>query len=350
MALDDSPAVIYDKQFILETVKNLQNDLGINEKNHLFFAMKANNNKEILKIFQSLEIGIDVASIQEYELAKEIGFTRISAMNPTFKQSDFLEFDNDVLIDVDSLSQLKKFVSSCKERPFGLRLKSTGEYTAFGVPLDDEIFNYITENSLQKYFRRIHFHNSNRSLAEFRLQLNTAISLIEKYPFIDTINMGGDILGFYRDGRRKFLRELIYIKHNPIFNGINFIYEPGDALIKYGGMLLTKVITIKETIGKTYVFLDSSKWISGPWHTGMPVVLKTRDYNPSHKRGYYLLGNTMFSGDAYFGEPVMLPELREGDGILFPEYGAYTVSNFREFHLFQKPREYLYCDGELIKI
>ncbi|MBG9985757.1 hypothetical protein HZY91_02485 [Facklamia sp. DSM 111018] len=350
IALDTSPAVIYDKQFITETVKNLQTDLRINEKNQLFFAMKANHNTEILKIFKALGLGIDIASVQEYNLAKKIGFKRISAMNPTFTQSDFSKFDDDTLVDIDSLSQLKRFVSFQKNKTFGLRIKTVGEYCSFGISLSDHLFKYINENRLQRYFKRIHFHNSNRSLVELRKQLEIAINLIDRYPAIDTINLGGDILGFYRSGRHEFLKELFRIKADPVLSKINFIYEPGDALIKYGGMLLTSVIAIKKNADVNYAFLDSSKWISGPWHMGSPIVLNNKTLDDSFQKKYYFFGNTMFSGDTYFDDPITLPELYENDRLLFPEYGAYTLSNYRGFHMLPKPTEYMYIDGTLLKI
>ncbi|MBF6978750.1 hypothetical protein IU403_06250 [Aerococcaceae bacterium zg-BR22] len=225
---------------------------------------------------------------------------------------------------------------------------SEGIYFTFGVSSKDELFKYIDNNGLTKRFKRIHFHNSSRTIEEFRSQLNLSKEFIEKYKSIDTINLGGDLLSLYNYGRVKFLKELLEIKKASIFSNINFIFEPGEALIKYGGMLLTTVLNIKEEKNYCNVFLDSSKWVSAPWYTGKPILLESESNNNKFK--YCLYGNTMFPYDNYFSTPVFLPKLEEGDRLLLPEFGAYTLSNFRSFHLINKPNEYILSNNELKRI
>lgn len=43
--------------------------------------------------------------------------------------------------------------------------------------------------------------------------------------------------------------------------------------------------------------------------------------------------------------PIKLPIVEENDILLFPEYGAYTLSNYRSFQLKKRPREYFFEDG-----
>ena len=45
--------------------------------------------------------------------------------------------------------------------------------------------------------------------------------------------------------------------------------------------------------------------------------------------------------------PIKLPIVEEDDILLFPEYGAYTLSNYRSFQLIKRPREYFLKMGLL---
>lgn len=151
LSISNTPFVIYDIKFIEKTIKNIKKDFSINSNVKLFFAMKANNNVKILKIFKNLELGIDVSSIEELELANQIGFEKISFMNPAFKEFEKIEFTEKIMIDVDSESQLIKFLKIFPNEPFGIRIAEEGDYNIYGVSLNDSIFHKI-QNSNAKEF------------------------------------------------------------------------------------------------------------------------------------------------------------------------------------------------------
>ena len=344
LSISNTPFVIYDIKFIERTVKNIKKDFSINSNVKLFFAMKANNNVKILKIFKNLELGIDVSSIEELELANQIGFEKISFMNPAFKEFEKIEFTEKMMIDVDSESQLIKFLKIFPNEPFGIRIAEEGDYNIYGVSLNDSIFHKIQNSNAKELLKRIHFHRNNRSVDNLFQSLEVAKKLIREYPSIDTINLGGDLLNVYVENRKKFIQFLYYLKKDEILKNISIIFEPGDALIKYGAMLGTRVTNLKidKKNNVQHLFLDSSSWICAPWLKSNPIVLLKKK---TQEQEYYLHGNTMYPGDVFNHSPIKLPIVEENDILLFPEYGAYTLSNYRSFQLIKRPREYFFEDG-----
>ncbi|MBU0279065.1 MULTISPECIES: hypothetical protein [unclassified Gemella] len=155
--------------------------------------------------------------------------------------------------------------------------------------------------------------------------------------------MGGDLLTLYKN-RSKFLKILINLNSDPVFKKIKLIFEPGDALLKYCGFLLTSVVNKKIVNNKNILFVDSSIWVSSPWGIEKPIIL-----NPKIKKEKYeVMGNTMYYGDC-FGN-FSLETKNKGDIIIFPGFGSYTISNFRNFHLYKKYKEYLIIDKKILQI
>ncbi|MBU0279064.1 MULTISPECIES: hypothetical protein [unclassified Gemella] len=53
-----TPCVCYDYNFLIKTIENFKKDLSLFYRSDLYFAVKANNNIEILKILKKLDLGV----------------------------------------------------------------------------------------------------------------------------------------------------------------------------------------------------------------------------------------------------------------------------------------------------
>ena len=60
---------------------------------------------------------------------------------------------------------------------------------------------------------------------------------------------------------------------------------------------------------------------------------------------WYTIKDTFNERIVFNHSPIKLPIVEENDILLFPEYGAYTLSNYRSFQLIKRPREYYFEDG-----
>jgi len=69
-----SPVYVYDSETIIHQYKRLTNAFGKVKQLKLNYAVKALSNISILKLFNSLDSGIDTVSIQEVQLGLKAGF------------------------------------------------------------------------------------------------------------------------------------------------------------------------------------------------------------------------------------------------------------------------------------
>lgn len=334
-----TPCVCYDYDFLITTIENFKKDLSLFSGSDLYFAMKANNNIEILKILKKYNLGVDVASYKEYSFARKLDFNKISVTAPCLSPNEIEEISKNNIIDIDNVEQ----IDYIHNENIGIRISlDDSRYKYYGISINNNPdFEYIKKKN--KKIIRIHYHANNFTIDEFLHRIELSKYLIKKYPTIREINMGGDLLTLYKD-RKKFLKILIQLNNDEFFKGIKLIFEPGDALLKYCGFLLTTVVSEKIIDNQHIIFTDASTWVSAPWGIGDPIIL-----NPSFpKREYTIMGNTMYYGDC-FGK-FALEIKNKGDMIIFSGFGSYTISNFRKFHLYEKYNEYLIMDNKLLKI
>lgn len=357
-----TPSIIYDLDHITQVVKNIKKDLSLVENSELYFSMKALNTKEVLLKLMTMQVGIDTASIYEYRFAKNLGFKDLSITSPGLKNNEIIEITEDGnLIDFDSIEQIKFFGQRYPGANIGIRISNESinginRYSRFGVPIHD-VRLYQTLDLYNLQIKRAHFHFGPKSINDLLKVWNFITTLNGYFDSLDTINFGGGLLNLYNN-RKETLLGLLELNNqiqNSRFSSSKIIFEPGDALVINSGYLVTEILSIKQLKKeKNIIITDSSSWAYAPWTS--PSVINLSNYNDVHKNRkikYYIAGNTLYEGDYYnksdmVGAPFTLNESTNGDRLLFSQFGAYTMSNFRGFHLYPRPEEYFFTNSKLL--
>jgi diaminopimelate decarboxylase len=105
------PVIVYDKQLIKERIQWIQNWKGLGR---LHYAMKANFNPEILKVFKANKCGLDVVSLGEMKHAMKQGFKPKDFIFSGVAKSEVeltWAIQNQIYqINIESLSELKKII------------------------------------------------------------------------------------------------------------------------------------------------------------------------------------------------------------------------------------------------
>lgn len=348
-----TPAIIYDSNHIKEVIHNFKEDLKIINGSKLYFSMKASNTDELLDILVSNNLGIDVASIHEYKKAKKSGFSKISITSPGLKPADIDYLKNeDVDIDFDSIEQLTYYVNNYNSTEIGIRvstdcLRSESRYTRFGISIHDEKF----KNLVEKYklnITRLHFHVGPRNIEDILQVFDFIEDLDDNFNNVKSINFGGGLANLYEE-RAKTLNGFLILNKRIINSKLpirEVIFEPGDALIINSGYLVTEVLSIKDSAKKMkkYAITDSSPWSFAPW-VKPSVINLSKLYKDSEEINYIISGNTLYDGDIYGSQNIeemqlLVKKINIGEKLIFSQFGAYTLSNHRSFHLYPKP--YIY--------
>ena len=133
-------------------------------------------------------------------------------------------------------------------------------------------------------------------------------------------------------------------------NDCKIIFEPGRFIIGNSGILITKIIYIKEGFKKNFVILDTAMndlmrpALYGAKHKIVPLVKKNKRSNKS----YEFVGPICESTDT-FATVKNFQKLNEKDFIIICDVGAYGMSLASNYNVRPKPIELL-IDNSKIRI
>jgi diaminopimelate decarboxylase len=111
--------------------------------------------------------------------------------------------------------------------------------------------------------------------------------------------------------------------------GLTLIVEPGRALVGDAGVLLTRVVYVKEQVGKRFVIVDASMSelirpaLYGAYHAIVPVDFDSNANLPETPAD--IVGPVCESSD-FFAHDRLLPPVKRGDLLAIRGAGAYTAT------------------------
>ena len=343
-----TPAYIYS----YEVIKNNINKFKKNFKNInplICFSIKSNSNFNIIKIMNSFKIGADVVSLGELKLALKAGINPekivFSGVGKKREEIEYAIRKKILLINAESENEVIEIENIArklnKKVKIGLRLNpdtdartlkyiSTGKKeNKFGVSLG-VFLRIINKFRNSRYLNivclsvhigsQITSHKPNEKMIKIvQATINRC-----KYNF-EYIDLGGG-MGI-RYGNEK---EINYKKYlNLIINFLKnkkskIIFEPGRSLIGNAGLLISKIIYIKDAGTKKFVILD----------TGMNDLIRPALYNAKHKIIPYKRSNKSTNKKHEFVGPICettdsfgvlkkFQKLKQGDILIIKDVGAY---------------------------
>jgi diaminopimelate decarboxylase len=365
-----SPLYIYHAEKIKEQYEKLSTAFSKSDV-VFFYACKALTNINILSYLRNLGANIDCSSINEVKLAHQAGFTP----DRILYTSNGIAFDEieeakelGVHINIDSLSNLEKFGKKFGHSyPVGLRLRpnimgggnikiSTGhDKSKFGIPVDqiDKILALVEKYNL--FVRDLHIHTGSdiQDADVFVKGIEVLFDLIPRFNELESIDLGGGFKVAYKDGDVEADISLIAQKVKEAFDNhpnpggkhLQIWFEPGKFLVSEAGYFIGQVNVMKETSATTFVSLN----------TGFNHLIRPMFYdsyhriqnisNPNGKLKHYTVVGNICETDTFAWDRE-LPEVREGDYLVFYNAGAYGFEMSSNFNSRLKPAEVLVVDGE----
>lgn len=308
-----TPIYIYDVNKISLALSDLKKSLP--DFANLFYSIKANPNKDIIKHLYKKNCKIEVSSIGELKKSIKSGVkaTNILFTGPgkTKEELIFIIKNNIGLISIESIDEYvyvknlskklnKKINCLIRVNPkieninSSIQMMSTS--SQFGI--DSEIiiknFKQFTKNNFCKIIG-FHFYIASNIFNYkdlFRMFANCIeiSKILEKKLNIDIeiLNLGGGF-GCYQGKNKKkpnykklkpLLTKFIMSSYSPqSLKKINFYFESGRYLVGTCGGLISKVIQHKISKNKKYAILDS-----GINHlSGMSSIGKIPRLNPDYR-------------------------------------------------------------------
>ena len=332
------------------------------------FALKANSNLQIIKEVKKLGLGADVVSKGELMKALKAGINSkkivFSGVGKTSSELSYAINKKILLINSESKSEVLEIERLAKSKKkivdIGIRINpntdaktlsqiSTGKKeNKFGVNKETflELVKYLKKS---KYVNlkclSVHIGSQIIDHKPYEEMLKVLDKLIKKNKYkFEFIDLGGGMGISYQEKNKK----LNYKKYNKAIikflkrHKSKIIFEPGRSIIGDAGMLVSKVIYIKESQKKNFVILDAAMndfmrpALYGAKHRIIPLIRKRQ----ISKKTYEFVGPICETTDKFLTTN-KFQKLKEKDMIIICDVGAYGSSLSSNYNLRAKPSEIL---------
>jgi diaminopimelate decarboxylase len=315
------------------------------------FAMKALSNLSILKLFSDLGAGFDIVSVGELMRCLRVGADPgkivFSGVGKTDEEIEAALKAKTLMINVESRPELHR-VSAVAQRiklqaPVSLRVNpdldpgthphiSTGHRDSkFGIPLS-QVNEYYAEarglKNLELAGLSTHIGSQITETAPFAEAGEKVAKIVaglrEQGIALKYLDLGGGLGIPYQEeppSPAQYSAALL----GPLRNiGLKIIIEPGRVLVGNAGILVTKVLYVKETDVKRFIVVDGAMndlirpVLYEAYHEIVPIVRREGGVRQTAD----VVGPVCESGD-FFARERDLPAVDSGDLIAVMSAGAY---------------------------
>ena len=385
-----SPLYLYDFDHLRQVYQRFQGQL--HPAIDVYYAVKANPNPAIIKQFMELGSGFDLSSVGEMRLVIQLGGepSRMSLAGPA-KTDEVLREALEAqigMLSIESLSELRSLVAIAQERQehtavtlrinpaqltHGFSMKMGGVASPFGI--DEEQLPEavsLVQQSPWVTITGLHVFAGTRSLDAMAIVHNVQniVRLADQCSAtyglrLDRINLGGGLGVPYHQGEPELDESQVisginatveaYLKHRP---DTQFVMELGRYLVASAGMYVATVVRKKQSREVTFVVLDggmhhylaASGNLGQVFRKNFPVCHGTKPHVRGELHTYHLVGPLCTPIDR-MATNVELPQVDEGDLLVFPRAGAYAyTASPLQFLGHPAPAEVAVCGTDVIKI
>jgi diaminopimelate decarboxylase len=385
-----TPLYVYSKNQIVENFRAFNRLLAM-PGNQVCYALKANANGSILRLLADEGAGADVVSGGELYLALAAGFAPDKIVFAgAGKREDEIEYaiNQDIFsFNVESVAELQTVsrlaLRAGKKARISLRINpdidaqshpyiTTGlQSTKFGIEGSKalEVYRYArTLPSLELIGIHTHIGSQITKIEPFTTTANLIAGIVEKLReagiHLTHIDFGGGLGVSYHEAvvhealprensaddgvptPSEFLEAVLPILQP---TGCSIWIEPGRVIVADAGLLVTRVISVKENSSKKFIIVDS----------GMNDLLRPSFYNAYHQvvplsvntyehEQVDVVGPLCENSD-FFARERLLPKVKAGEYLAILTTGAYGFALSSNYNGRPRPAEIL-VNGDRLRV
>ncbi len=376
-----SPFYLYDKEELIKSVNEFKTLFNKHiPSSEIYYAMKANPHEYILKDVVRNNLGIDVSSGHELELALQTRTNKVLFTGPAKTMDELrlvLKHSQKITLNIDSFTELKKIEAllkiSKKKLRVGVRIatRNHGKWNKFGIPLKDlySLWTLLKKNSyLQPEGIQTHM-SWNEDADSYKNMIIEIGNYLKSYPAlkkeIQFIDLGGGFLPYKIEGLHSWSlpqgrianilleelgKEVIFskkhflslaiplreyakeigtaIKKNLSDMNCKFYFEPGRIICNNSMHIVLRVEDVKNS---QLAITDGGTNMVG-WERFeeeyFPIVNLT---HPSLKEKVATVFGSLCTPHDIWGYFYHGTAIKEGDILVIPYQGAYTYSYAQNF-------------------
>jgi diaminopimelate decarboxylase len=377
-----TPFYLYSKNAIQDNLtyfRNCAREEFSNVKVH--YAMKANSNAEILKLLASLDAGADIVSLGEYKLATNSGIAPsqilFSGVGKTEHEIEYIishsdngikSFNVESLDELELLQEISKKYGKVTNIAFRLNpnvsamthkhISTGGSMHKFGMS-SAEIQIALAQNfsNLKLIGLSIHIGSQLKNFDATKAAIEEMLDIINKNNLheLDFLDFGGGLGIFYGPHDKDLSSAPEYFANisrliKPFYLNRKcpeIIFEPGRFITGNAGILVTKVIRIKDNGVKSFAILDAGMTelirpaLYDAYHEILP--LRREQTSGGDKKKYDFVGPVCETGD-YFARDRESSIFDKNDLFAIGNCGSYARSMASTYNTREIPAEYFIED------
>ena len=354
-----TPSYVYDRALLQATLEAIKAETHDNANYHVHYAIKANDNPEVLAMIAREGLGADCVSGGEIRAALEAGFPAAEIAFAGVGKADWeirlalgvgigmfnvesreeLEVISELATEMNATARVSLRINPDVEASTHAHITTGRAENKFGIAHEEMIATIRLAQSLPHIdFVGLHFHIGSQLLdmSDYEalcLRINELQDLIDSEDIeVCNINVGGGLGVSYDDPDGHPIADFAayfetFRRHLQLRPGQQLHFELGRAIVAQMGSLLTRVLFVKHTAAKDFVILDA----------GMTELIRPALYGALHKienvsaternktgdrATYDVVGPICESSDV-FAYDYDLPLTRRGDLMLIRSAGAY---------------------------
>jgi len=371
-----TPAYIYSQAAIHERYR-LFDAAFENVQHTVCYSVKANSNLRILSLLAKLGAGFDVVS--GGELARVLraagkraaGRTVFSGVGKTADEMDAALKAGILVFNIESEGELRLLARRAralrKRAAVALRLNpdvaaethayiSTGRREhKFGVPIDDALRLYRMakrERFLDPIGVSVHIGSQITSMQPFAAAVGRISELVRELRAerikISLVDAGGGLGIPYDHAERDFAATASAYAEavsRPLRGlDVHLLLEPGRAIIGPAGVLLTRILYIKQNGNKRFVVCDAAMndLLRPALYQAFHEIVPVATHSVTNESGGLVdvVGPVCETGD-FLARDRNLPQLKEGDLLAVLDAGAYGMALASNYNSRPRPAEVL---------
>ncbi|HSE96874.1 MAG TPA: alanine racemase [Blastocatellia bacterium] len=346
-----SPLYVYDAAMVRRAFDEFRAAFSY-EPADFHYAIVCNKNAYLVRLLYEMGAGIHANTPGDAHAALVAGVPpqRIVYSGTNLNAADFEYLLNrQLLMNIDSLDQLRDLASFGGRGETGLRLliDDADRPNRIGVTVAElpEAVDIAQRAGLR--LAGLHMYTGTNTLRAKRFIecLDRMIEASDILPDLEYLDVGGGFGVAYKEDRsrldlhalgQEFSRRMHTLSERR-GRAVRLIIEPGRVLVAHAGMLLMRVVSVKQRGGRRYVGVDSTvgnivvESVYHPYHRIEAISPRTALLDiPTD-----VCGNTTHSRD-YLGRSCRLPELIPGDILALRDVGAYGYA--MSSHFLNRPR------------
>lgn len=382
-----TPVYVYDEESLKNAARevlNFPHAYGFVAR----YAMKANSNAYILRLFDSMGLHFDASSGYEAERALMAGIApekiQITAQEYPENLKELIE--KGVLFNASSCLQLEQFGRDFSGNEVSIRVNpgiGSGHNKRTNVGGPSSSFGIWHEwipdvkkiaDKYQLKITKLHTHiGSGSDPRTWERVISLSLKSVRDFPHVRTLNLGGGYKVARTPAEKTTDLQLIGKSVQKAFKQfkketgrqLDLEIEPGTYLVAAAGILLTKIIDKVSTGEEGYTFLKLDAGMNDMTRSTLygsvhPVkVYPKEEDRKSEKEKVLIVGHCCESGDIFTPapgdpegiEPVELPVAHVGDLLAFGVAGAYCASmSLVNYNSFPRIAEVLITSEGKIKL